>query len=97
MEEAVGIDDVVSINVVEVGDGYVAEVTLADGWCVAFCDNHVDGVTLKVRNVALPKVGQFVTVGSGPEQRTVKVKRREFDSNGHVFAVDEMGHKYRWA
>ena len=81
----------------EDGDGYEVEFTLEDGWHVVFCDSHDDGVTMKIRNVILPRIGQRVTVGNGPERRVVKVNRREYDSNGHIFVVDDIGDKYRWA
>lgn len=85
------------VEVVEDGEGYVVELTFEDGWHVVYCDSHDNGVTLKVRDVILPRIGQRVTVGNGPESRVVKVARREYDSNGHIFVVDDIGDKYRWA
>lgn len=95
--DANGIFPLGNLEVSEDGDGYGVELTLEEGWHVVFCDSHDDGVTLKIRDVILPRIGQRVTVGNGPQKRVVKVKRREYDSNGHVFVVDDVGDKYRWA
>jgi hypothetical protein len=77
--------------------GYEVTMTPRDGLSVVVCDNHVDSVAMRLRDVDLPRIGQRVSVGEGAAQRIAKVERIEFDETGTVTIVDDMGIRHKWA
>ena len=91
------ITELFNFAVTESGDGYEVTMTPRDGLSVVVCDNHVDSVTMMLRDVDIPRIGQRVSVGEGAAQRNAKVERVEFDETGTVSVIDDMGNKHKWA
>ena len=91
------ISELFNFAVTESDDGYEVVMTPRGGLSIVVCDNHVDSVTMKVRDVEIPRIGQRVSVGERPAQRNAKVEKVEFDENGIVSIIDDMGNKHKWA
>lgn len=85
-------DNIVNMVVSGDGDERTAEITLPDGWCVAVCENHTSGVTMKFRKIKLPKVGSRLTING----MLVKVNAIEFDSEGRISIIGDDGNKHPW-
>ena len=83
--------------VTESDDGYEVVMAPRGGLSIVVCDNHIDSVTMRVRDVDLPRIGQRVSVGEGPAQRNAKVEKIEFDESGTVSIIDDMGNRHKWA
>lgn len=88
------VNDVFNVTVIVCEDGgYDVIVEPKDDMKVVVCDNEYDKVTMKVRDVALPRVGSRRKIGG----HLVKVNDIEVDSAGHVFIISDSGEKLPWA
>lgn len=91
------ITDVFDVTMTGDDGTYGITLTAKDGLSVVVCENHVDGVTMMLRDVSLPRIGQRVSVGEGVAQRNAKVTKVEFDESGVVSVIDDMGNRHKWA
>ena len=89
-------DEARAFEVIEtvVDGGLDIDIVPAEGVHVAYVGKADDVVSVKLREVKLPSIGQRVKVNG----RLVKVARRKFDDDGHSFLLDEgTGEWLRWA
>lgn len=88
------INEIFEVEVTATDDnGYDVVLRTRDDMKVVVCDNKYDSVTMRVRDVMLPKIGSRRTIGG----RLVKVKDIDIDAAGHVFVIADTGEKYPWA
>ena len=78
------VDGLFDFDVTEVDGGYDVELA-AKGYLIVYSEVHDGGVSLKLRDISLPRIGSHKMI----DGKAIKVKSIEGDKSGRVFVVDE--------